>query len=47
MGNDNNNDKFDNYNNYIVAEINIDDHKINKDIKIINSFENTKREDHP
>ena len=40
------NDKFDNYNNYIVAEININEDKINKDIKIINSFENTKREDH-
>ena len=39
-------DKFDNYNYYIVAEINITDKKINKDIRIINSFENIKKKFH-
>ncbi len=31
-------------NNYITAEINIEDKDINKDIKIINSFGNYQRE---
>ena len=44
MGADN--DKFDKYNNCIVAEININENEINKDIKIINSFENAKKEYH-
>ena len=30
--------------NYILAEINIQESDINKDIRIINSFENAKRE---
>ena len=41
MGNDN--DKFDK-NNYIVAEININENEINKNIRIINSFENSKKQ---
>ena len=40
------NDKFDKYNNYIVAEINITDYDVNRDIRIINSFENIKKEYH-
>ena len=40
-------DKFDKYNNYIVAEININANEINKDITIINSFENSKKKYHP
>ena len=31
-------------NNYIIAEINISKYNINKDIRIINSFEKVKRE---
>ena len=34
----------DNINNYIIAEIDIKDNYINKDIRIINSFEQYKRE---
>ena len=37
------NDK-DNYINYIIAEINIKEKDINKDIRIINTYEQTKRE---
>ena len=33
------------YNNYIIGEINIKEEEVNKDIRIINSYEQTKRED--
>ena len=39
-------DNYDNYDNYIFAEININKYNINKDIKIINSFENAKKENY-
>ena len=35
---------YNNSGNYILAEINIDENNINKDIRIINTFEESKRE---
>ena len=38
------NEKMNNSNNYIISEIFIEDNEVNKDVRIINSFEQTKRE---
>ena len=44
MGNTNNTNNTNNYTNFIIAEIYIKEEDINKNIRIINSFENYKRE---
>ena len=40
---ENNKENFENKKNYILAEINIDENNINENIRIINTFEETKR----